>query len=152
MSKHISTEQVERYHKRLLPAAELLVVDYHIAECEDCRALLSRAEDLRSSFEFLRADLRSAEKIEHPANDQISAYVDRSLDEVDMEIVESHMEICSRCAADIDVLRSLKTDLKTISNREFLPRAYTKSSLAAQPTPQQRLAKTLRSPFYFIPL
>jgi putative zinc finger protein len=48
---HLSAEQVERYLRRALPAAELLAVDDHIAECAACRTRLAAGAPLDAAWE-----------------------------------------------------------------------------------------------------
>jgi anti-sigma factor RsiW len=56
----------------------------------------------------LRALFRlDAETMEHPTHEQIVAYVDATLDDVDREIVESHLATCRTCAEDVDDLRAV---------------------------------------------
>jgi Putative zinc-finger len=51
MTPHLSTDQLERYRRRALPAAELLALDDHIAACEPCRERLAAAEPLADAWE-----------------------------------------------------------------------------------------------------
>src|SRR4051812_34189898 len=51
MSTHLSQHQIEGYRRRVLPPAELLAVDDHIAGCPDCRLRLAEGEPLAGAFE-----------------------------------------------------------------------------------------------------
>jgi hypothetical protein len=51
MSAHLSQRQIEEYRRRALPAAELLALDDHIAECPDCRLRLAAGEPLSGALQ-----------------------------------------------------------------------------------------------------
>ncbi len=51
MSVHLSQRQIEEYRRRTLPAAELLAVDDHIAQCPDCRLRLAAGEPLSGALQ-----------------------------------------------------------------------------------------------------
>jgi hypothetical protein len=51
MSAHLSQRQIEEYRRRVLPPAELLAVDDHVAECPGCRLLLAAGEPLSGAFQ-----------------------------------------------------------------------------------------------------
>jgi predicted anti-sigma-YlaC factor YlaD len=123
MSEHLSGEQIESYRQRMLSPAELLAVDAHIASCEACRSQLARAEQLAQTFAFLRTDLRAEARAEplHLSHEQFAAYVENDLDEVDREIVESHLELCPQCAAEVRELRGFKTLVASSPPRQQAP-------------------------------
>lgn len=77
---------------------ELLALDRHVAQCEDCRNQLADAAGVSKLFAGLAA---VANAPEHLSYDQMVDYVDRKSAEPDREIVESHAGICSRCAAEL---------------------------------------------------
>lgn len=107
MTTHLSAEILEQYRGRTLPARELLAADDHLAACESCRELAAKAPASGSAFAALRANLRVAAQfdVDHLAAEQMAAYIDNDLDEVDSGIVESHLAICSMCLDEINDLR-----------------------------------------------
>lgn len=111
--EHLSAELVERYRRRQLEPSELLDAQAHADACVDCRARLERAAGLDSAFESLRADLSgslqdSADEPEHLPYEQLAAFADGQLDEVDSEIAESHFAVCQACTDDLADLRRYK--------------------------------------------
>jgi anti-sigma factor RsiW len=109
MSEHLSAEHVARYGRRATSPAELLAVDDHVATCETCRQRLSETHDLQAALRSLRADLAEAKtKPEHLSYEQLAAYLDDQLNDVDREIVDAHAEICSQCAAELHDLKAFK--------------------------------------------
>lgn len=118
MSEHLSQIQLAGYGGRTLDADELLVVDRHLASCDACYQRLThvfprtwdqsrRADDVASS--------RSIEEPFHLDHDHhLSAYVDGTANEIDREIVESHVSLCSECAEDL-------RDLQEFSRQRVRP-------------------------------
>ncbi|HLH20558.1 MAG TPA: zf-HC2 domain-containing protein, partial [Bryobacteraceae bacterium] len=56
-SAHLTDDQISRYGSRTLAPADLLALDGHIAECEDCRGRLAQAGNAWREAARLRADL-----------------------------------------------------------------------------------------------
>lgn len=84
-------------------AEELLAVDRHLASCDACHEKLA---DLASGRSF---DLLNNEEPFHLDYDQhLMPYVDGVADEIDREIVESHIALCSQCAEDIRDLQQFR--------------------------------------------
>lgn len=106
---HITAEAVEGYRLRLLRPAELLAAQAHAAACEECRARLAGAAGLDAAFARVQTEFSvkpdDEEETEHLPYEQLTGFVDGSLDEVTREIVESHLMVCAECAVDADDLR-----------------------------------------------
>jgi anti-sigma factor RsiW len=108
--EHITAETAERYRRRLLPPAELLAAQSHAARCEECRARLAGAVMLDAAFENVHAEFSGHDdEPEHLPYEQLTAFVDGSLDDVTREIAESHLAVCAECAGDVDDLRQYQT-------------------------------------------
>jgi hypothetical protein len=107
MSEHLNEHSVELYHQQRLPAGELMEADAHLSACPSCRMHLKKLERTGAAIEQLRTglDLEEALEPEHPHYAQFTAYAEHRLDEVDREIMDSHMEICAQCA---EVMRELR--------------------------------------------
>ena len=81
-----------------MPPEDLLAFDRHLAQCGECRDQLASEERATS----LLSRVRSADAADgHLSYDQMTAYVDAKSDDIDREIVESHVELCARCAAEL---------------------------------------------------
>ncbi len=104
--EHITTETVERYRAWQLSAVEITAVQTHAAVCAVCRARLAQAVDVDAAFANLRggftADaLAFDDEPEHLPYEQLAAYMDGSLDDIDREIADSHLSFCQSCAGDL---------------------------------------------------
>ena len=107
MSEHLTTLKVERYSRRALPPPELIETDAHLASCATCRRLLSETEGTGVAINHLRAGLHAEEAavLEHPSHVQLAAHADRQLGEVERELVDGHLLLCSECAELMHDLR-----------------------------------------------
>ncbi|MCS6861930.1 MAG: zf-HC2 domain-containing protein, partial [Abditibacteriales bacterium] len=141
MSEHLSSQQIERYCQRALSSAELLAADDHIAACASCRQRL--AEAARDSFSFVPASAVVAQP-EHLTYEQLEAYVDSALDEVDREIVESHLELCATCVAEVRDLRAFRAMMSTYPAKEYAP--------AVSPSLWEKITAFWQRPVRWVPL
>lgn len=106
MSDHLSTQLLDRYHERRLEPRELLALDDHLATCAACRDMMRDMEPRRASLLALRAGLQTVQPTpDHLQKEQLAAYTEGHLDEVDLELAESHLESCAQCAAQAQELR-----------------------------------------------
>src|ERR1043165_2616924 len=122
MSEHLSQTQLAGYSGRTLYPDELLAVDSHLASCDECHERLTRIMPGTS--------VDSGEEPFHLDYDEhLHPYVDGTANEIDREIVDSHVAQCSRCA---DELRDL------LAFREQAVAAVTSTSSRWLP-PQRRL-------------
>ena len=121
MSEHLSQTQLAGYSERTLYPDELLAVDSHLASCDECHERLARIVP-GPSFE-------SGEEPFHLDYDQhLEPYVDGTANDVDREIVDSHVAQCSKCADELSDLLTFKEQpvaakVGTSSRRkQWLPR------------------------------
>ena len=99
MSAHVTAEQIGQYRGKTMPAAELLAFDRHLARCEACRGLLAEKEAVSRLLSGL-----AAAAPEHLSYERMADYVDGKLAALDREAIESHAEMCGRCAAELEDL------------------------------------------------
>ncbi len=144
-TEHISARELERYHQRVLSPEEMLSADDHLTGCRECRQRLAEVEQLPSAFASLRADLRAEAEAEldHLAYEQLAAYVDETLDDVEREIVESHLSVCPPCEREMTHLRAFRAALTTYPDRDFAP--------VAPPTLWEKVTAFWRQPTRWIP-
>ena len=108
-TRHLSSEEMAAYQQRMLAPGDLLRVDDHLAHCETCRGQVGGAERLGRAVDAIRDDLaKGVEPFEHPALEQMATYVDGELDDVERELIESHLAICPSCAEDVADLRAVR--------------------------------------------
>ena len=130
MSEHLSQTQLEGYSGRNLDPDELLVVDRHLASCDECHERLTRIWPGVSSPSF-----KPAEEAFHLDYEQhLEPYVDGTSDDIDREIVESHVALCSECADELRDLLAFKHQPVAVVTRDARTRSRWK-----QFVPQWRL-------------
>lgn len=106
MSDHLSQTQLAAYNARTLYPDELLSVDNHLASCDECHERLTR---LTPAVGRLSPGSEPAEGPFHLDYEQhLEPYVDGRANEIDREIVDSHVALCSECAADLRDLLEFK--------------------------------------------
>jgi hypothetical protein len=147
-SEHLSIEQMSQYHGRTLVPRELLAVDNHMASCRDCYKLFTRSFSIvPEKSEALKNELQtqiSEESFHLNFDEQMAPYVDGKVEEIEREIIESHLALCAQCAEDLHDLQEFKYQLSQASVNE--PTSFRQSSarekiasLWAQPTQWRRL-------------
>ena len=109
MRDHLSDGEIAGFRRKDLTPDDMAVVDDHLAGCELCRDRLLEGARLE------RAGL--PDDLTHLSYQQIAGFVDHDLDEVDDEIVRSHVELCRQCADEIRDLEQFRTGF----NRSPIP-------------------------------
>jgi hypothetical protein len=92
----------------MLPAA-MLAADDHLAHCEDCRKLVQDKERIQAAVSYLRSTLQDSTN--HLPYEQLAAHIDDLADEVEREIVNSHLEACASCTAEAEALRAQRAEM-----------------------------------------
>jgi hypothetical protein len=117
-AEHLTDHDVEAYQQRSLGSGDLVRVTDHLAFCGDCQGRLG-GDDIASVVAGIRKAFLAAptEAWEHPSGEEIAAFVDGSLDEIDTALVRSHEEECAACAADIADLRKFRAGWTRSSGR-----------------------------------
>ena len=115
---HLDTDTVERYQQRVLSPPELLAVDDHLDECQNCRLLLD--PDQEASVALVLEE--GAEGgLFHLSREQLAAHLDGELDDIDGEIAVAHLDQCEQCAAELADLRAFKAEMSTHPRMQYAP-------------------------------
>jgi len=101
--EHLSEMQLTRYIERSLDPQELLAVDRHLASCDLCHERLTGIPP-GASILFESDD----EPFHLDYEQHLEPYVDGTANDIDREIVDSHVAICSKCATDLEELLAFK--------------------------------------------
>ena len=93
---------MNRYRLRTLSPADLISACDHLAACAACRYTISGAEQLQSAFDALGPALHQTAESEstHLIAEDLAAYAAGHLAGTDLDIVSSHLEVCTECTAD----------------------------------------------------
>ena len=133
MTECPTPEFIARYRSgRLEILSETRDFDAHLQTCALCRAALW--EQTRHAAPGFAAHFASAPNDSlHPDDAQMLAYTRGALDDADKEIVQSHLDQCARCAADVSDLQAFQRQMQ---DTDFTSTMHT----LAHPTLRERLA------------
>lgn len=111
MAEHPSSELLARYNLRTLPSGIFLTVHRHVLACPVCDEKCNRPERLSEDYAALHSALLSAPDEEAPYHLSVAeaaTYIRNELGEIDLEIAESHLELCSECQERVRRLRDVR--------------------------------------------
>lgn len=100
MADHLSQTQLAGYCRRTLNAEELVMADRHLAACQLCHERLIQISG-QSADPAVLVRLSPEEPFHLDYEQHLAAYVDGTLNDIDREIVESHLALCSSCTEDL---------------------------------------------------
>ncbi len=126
MAGHLSQIQLVGYGARTLNSEELLAVDRHLASCNTCHDRLTRMVSKISDRSY---DLSIQEPFHLDYDQHLAPYVDGTANEIDREIIESHIALCSQCAEDI-------RDLQEFRQQPLLPALQTEHGVKVSRWPR----------------
>lgn len=107
----MTSDLFDRLLRRELAPAELLVALRHISTCPACSALAEAS--FGGDVAALHETLRGATTTEHPDPErELIPYVDGTADAATREIVESHLEDCEACRAEVADLRAFARQIR----------------------------------------
>lgn len=124
MPECLNREELRQYASGAMATGAMLRADAHIAACASCRARLLDSPRLARVGAALIEKVRWNPRTEFNCLDdeQAAAYVEDALETADCEIVESHLEMCSRCVEDVRSLREFRAAMSTYSETVYAPR------------------------------
>jgi len=128
MPQHVTAEQIAQYRSKSMPPPDLLAFDRHLAQCAECRSQLAGARDVATLLAGLEA---AAGAPQHLSYDQLAGYLDEKCNEIDREIVESHVELCERCATELADLAAFAETMAASQDAEPAPVASRAKHLGA---------------------
>lgn len=115
MSEHFSTTQVENYLQKRMTPAELLAADDHLFACTDCRERLLLTKKPERVVAQVRASLKDEARAQpaHLSYEQLAAYVDDAANDLEREIVDSHLTVCHACKEEMRDLFAFREVMTT---------------------------------------
>jgi hypothetical protein len=116
---HLSDQEINDYSSRAMSPAELIVADDHLAICDACSLRVSGAGRLEDKTVILSRDsTTNREAAIHLGYEQLAAYLDNELDEVEREISDVHLQVCQACSEELGDLRAFKAELQFSVNEQ----------------------------------
>ncbi len=99
----IDRKELKQFLDGKLPADRLIEIDGHLDECGACRAAVGR---MSSVINFASEVMGTTDC---PEYEELSAYVDESLDAEKTKSVRSHICLCEICSRDVDRISELRS-------------------------------------------
>ncbi len=99
----IDRKELKQFLDGKLAAQRLIEIDEHLDECKACRAAAGR---MSSVINFASEVTGTTDC---PEYEELSAYVDKSLDTERMKSVRSHIGLCEICSRDVDRISELRS-------------------------------------------
>jgi hypothetical protein len=121
---HLSELEMQQYRRRKLAPAAMLAADDHVAACEQCRRLLVECEPVADPAGVL-AQLGQA----HLTYEETEAYVEGLAHGIEQRRVESHLDVCRQCRAEVADLRTFRGQLEARRARR-IPAWLTAAAIA----------------------
>lgn len=96
---HLSEQQIQEYIDQRLSAPDLIDLTDHLTICASCGERLQQFLINSSTIDSLHRELtaRRNEFQLHLNFDQLTGFLEHDLEDVEREIVKSHLEICYPC-------------------------------------------------------
>lgn len=116
MSEHLNEIELKNYGESELSPREFLRVQAHFETCEDCTRRLDEMfpNIVEREEALLLEDLADETLRDFHLNydEHLKPYIYETIDAVEREIVESHVEICSDCREDLRDLLQFHEELE----------------------------------------
>lgn len=114
MAEHLSNETIDLYQQRRLSAQSRFQADMHLSGCPPCRRKIGEADRLHSLHASVQAELGFVAHAvsEHLGNDQIVSYLENTIDEVEREIITSHLVWCRSCGTDVNEMQTIVSQFR----------------------------------------
>ena len=110
MKKHPTETEMEAYRNRTASPEQLLAINDHIFECDQCFRLVDSPEKVQAAYEAVNKYVLLG--VEHLDYDQVEGYVDGTLDVEKRESVAVHIEDCKECAREVREIAELKARIE----------------------------------------
>jgi hypothetical protein len=106
MNEHLTAEMLDLMGRGAVPEAALATALRHLGECRACARDAEAA--LQPAVDALQEALAIDGESRHiDPETELGQYVDGTLAAADREVVETHLEECAMCRAEVDDLMSL---------------------------------------------
>src|SRR5215510_7005362 len=117
---HLSEKDILRYRDREMLPAELISADSHLAQCDSChRRLIDRTglTDKVVGAAVAFEEAAAGETTPHLDFEQLSAFADNRLDDIDREVLQSHLDLCKSCESELNDLLQVSSRMTAWSER-----------------------------------
>lgn len=130
MINHLSNSQIIMFQARALPSAEMIAVLEHLAQCIHCRQRSHEHFQATNAYRTSTITLSPALQFrhEHLDGEQVTAFVNKKLDQEDEEIVQAHLQTCHRCHAEVQDWLAFEGELQAELRTRYGPKPAPKQA------------------------
>jgi hypothetical protein len=114
MIEHLNKNLLQKYGNRQLNPAELISVVTHLENCGKCyKEFTEMFPQINQTIaDFNKEIINRNEPFHLDYDEHLRPYIDETINEIDREIIESHLENCSSCSHQVRDLREFKESLE----------------------------------------
>jgi hypothetical protein len=121
VKKHPTETEMDAYRNRTASPEQLLAINDHIFECDQCFRLVDSPEKVQAAYEAANKYVLLG--VEHLDYNQVEGYVDGTLDVEKRESVAVHIKDCKECAREVREIAELKARIEAdVKSRTTLPK------------------------------
>ncbi len=122
MATHLSSEQIENYGGRRLSPAELVRVNEHLFGCEACYQQYLEVFQLGRRFP-IEIDLDELAGLRgwHLQGEELKAYVEGRMDELNQGYVNLHLQYCGWCREEVSHFSEFAEKLEYYLSKRHAP-------------------------------
>jgi hypothetical protein len=111
--EYLADSKLRQYHERSIPPEERVLINEHLAACDDCYGRYSETYRLPDCRDRLEIDLTADESSAHlEFAEELAPYVDGLISETEREVIEIHLRECAYCAREVSDLKAFAEKLK----------------------------------------
>jgi len=124
MTEHPTKKELDEYCRRVLAPTSFLSVHRHVITCASCAAQCNSPQQVDRDLAHLHEALVSEPDGTpyHLSASEMQGYVRGALDEIDLEIAQSHLSICNTCLNEV---QQQKAENDAVTPAHIKPEAFT---------------------------
>ena len=111
MTQHLTSQELAGFHRKTLPAAQLLRVSEHLCSCTECSRMHRSVADAPTLPQVAKECVPPF----HLSYEQMRSSLDAQPNSQARALVEQHILFCELCAAEVEELRMFDTRLQTVA-------------------------------------
>ena len=122
MTTHVPIEQIRNYVTHNLACADLVQVNDHLFNCEDCyRQFLSIFQAHRRFPIEVDLDDLAGSAAWHLQGEELKAYIEGRLNELDIDFAKQHLQHCAWCREEVESYSEFSYKLSYYLSKRHAP-------------------------------
>ena len=130
MITHLSAEEIRSYLARRMVREGFVRADNHVHQCRSCYRRFLAELETRLPIEIDLDELAGLRDW-HPGSEELAAYLEGPMDELDYDCVSLHLQECGLCRERLENAAEYRLDYSPTANAGTLPPAGFRRDLPA---------------------